>query len=769
MRSPALSLALLACTLPLFAATDGDLVKTVREPVIVPKFSASPAIDGKVEAEEWKQAGILRDLIQTDPGDHVPASQRTEVLLGYDEHFLYVAFKCWDEKDKIRSSVVQRDRLGNDDNVGFWLDTYDDQRRAYAFAFNPLGIQQDGVQTEGQGTDYNVDVVFESKGVVEDWGWSVEVKIPFKSLRYAAGKGKYWGFNAARNITRGNGEFDSWVPLPRGVPGFLNKFGKITGLDDIKTEHTLEIIPTFTAKETGERATLTQFNNPPIKADFGFTAKYSISPNVTLDAAYNPDFADTEADAPVVRANQRFPIYFSEKRPFFLEGVDIFKTPIEAVYTRRIENPDVALKLTGKIGRTSFGVLGAMDDPLYNPNNKRAYSGILRVKRDVGKESNVGFLGTTYSFGNKQSHLGGFDTSWKINAKSNLRAQVLFSSTRDYFYDADKDPSTFGTGNGFKYSYYYSFTRDRHVSWGFSGGGTSDKFRAALGFVSRTGRFSNSAEFNYNFEPTPKGFITYKYFGVSLYQGHDMHGRLQNVGGDWYGGISFKGNASLGGGFSMEKNAIYEDEFGTKRNAVRPGAFFGAPSRSVVGWGPNAYFYKQFNKRISVNANVSVYYNSFDYDFGAGPDYPRVSPAALALGQGAPLDPGAATSFYFGAGTSLKPTDKFSLGLSYNHSSLRRDDTGLVTYVSNYFSFSSAYQFSRFVNLKARVYYDTLSDNIFGQYTFGWTPSVGKALYIGYNSSTNYNGYAFGARQPGFLQMDRTFFIKLSYLFRKSF
>ncbi len=137
----------------------GSLLKTVRDTVTVPKFTAPPSIDGKLDDEMWKQAAVLRDLIQTSPEDNVAASKPTEVYLGYDETHLYVAFKCWDEKDKIRSSVVQRDGVFGEDNVQFWIDTYDDRRRAYNFAFNPLGIQMDGIQTEGQGTDYDVDVV----------------------------------------------------------------------------------------------------------------------------------------------------------------------------------------------------------------------------------------------------------------------------------------------------------------------------------------------------------------------------------------------------------------------------------------------------------------------------------------------------------------------------------------------------------------------------------------------------------------------------------
>jgi hypothetical protein len=757
----------LLCAANGFSQVAGELAKTVREAVTVPKFTASPVIDGKLDDEVWKQAVVLKDLIQTGPADHVKASKPTEVYLGYDESHLYVAFKCWDEKDKIRSTVVQRDAVFSGDNVQFWLDTYNDQRRAYNLAFNPLGIQMDGIQTEGQGTDYNVDVLFESKGVIEEWGWSVEVKVPFKSLRYSAGKGKLWGFNAARGISRLNDEFDSWVPLPRGVPGFLNKFGKITGLDDIKAERTLEIIPTFTLKETGKRASLVRFSNPPMKADFGFTAKYSISSNITLDAAYNPDFADTEADAPVVEANQRFPIYFSEKRPFFLEGIDIFKTPIEAVYTRRVENPDVAAKLTGKIGKTSFGVFAALDDPLFNQFDKKAYAGVVRVKRDIGKESNLGFLATSYHYPEKHNEVGGFDGRWKINKQAIFSGQILGSTSRNFHYDPFTDTSSYKTLNGVSYTYQYSYNA-RNYGYGFGGNGTTQKFRADMGFTYRTDSMNNSAYLNLNSDPAPKAFIIRKSMGTSFGYRNDFKGRMQGWGYDANGNLSFKGNAGLGAGFYFGPQRIYEDEFGAARSPTNPGTFFGAASRKTFEYGTFSYFYKEFGKRFSLNADRSTSFNSFDYDFAAGPT-PALSPAALAFGQNVALDPGEAMGLYFGIGTGLKPTDNLSLSLSYNRSSLKRDATDLLVYKSDNFSLGSTYQFSRFMNVKARVYYNTLSHSIFGQYTFAWTPSVGKALYIGYSDNSSFNGYAFSQPHIGFLQMNRTFFIKTTYLFRKSF
>ena len=194
-------------------------------PVTIPKIGIESAItiDGNPNEEMWKTAAVFKDFYQTGPGDNIAPSKPTEVMMMYDEKNLYIAFKCWDEKDKIRATVAKRDEVFGEDNVRLWLDTYNDQRRAYVLGFNPLGIQQDGIYTEGQGADFSVDIVMESKGMIQDWGWSVEVKIPFKSIRYTAGKGKMWGFNVARNIDRLNDEFDAWMPDDRDVSGFLIK------------------------------------------------------------------------------------------------------------------------------------------------------------------------------------------------------------------------------------------------------------------------------------------------------------------------------------------------------------------------------------------------------------------------------------------------------------------------------------------------------------------------------------------------------------------
>src|SRR5437016_10705879 len=342
------------------------------QPIRVPRFDKPPVIDGKLDDEVWKQAFVFKDFLQTSPGDNIAPSKPTEAMIGYDSRTLYLAFHCYDEPDKIRASVAKRDEVFGEDNVRVFLDTFNDQRRAYVLGWNALGIQQDGIMTEGAGTDFSVDIVMESKGMLTSDGWVVEVAIPFKSLRYEAAKGKLWGFNVWRNFFRFNDEIDSWLPNSRDISSLLSQEGHLTGLEGISTERTLEIIPSLTVSETGKRVAALppgatgldpgRFVNEPLKFDPGVSVKFGLTPTVTLDLTLNPDFAQVEADQTVVTANQRFPIFFQEKRPFFLEGIDIFKTPLQAVHTRAIVDPDLAVKLSGKRGKNTFGLLLASDN-----------------------------------------------------------------------------------------------------------------------------------------------------------------------------------------------------------------------------------------------------------------------------------------------------------------------------------------------------------------------------------------------------------------------
>src|SRR5713226_7643421 len=229
-----------------------------KQPVRLPLFAKPPVIDGKLDDEVWKHAVVLKDFIQVQPGDNIAPSKPTEVMLGYDAKFLYIAFHCYDEPDKVRANIAKRDNIFDDDYVGILFDTFNDTRKAYEFDFNPQGVQADGIWTSGQGEDFSLDVVMESKGVVGNDGYTIEVAMPFKSLRYVAGKDKLWGAHFWRRIKRFNNELDMWMPLNRDQSNWLAQEGHLAGFEGISTERTLELIPSLTLSETGKRkATLT--------------------------------------------------------------------------------------------------------------------------------------------------------------------------------------------------------------------------------------------------------------------------------------------------------------------------------------------------------------------------------------------------------------------------------------------------------------------------------------------------------------------------------
>lgn len=798
-------------------------------PVRIPFAGQAPVIDGRLDDDIWRNAAVFNDFYQTNPGDNIAPSRPTEVYMAYDREYLYIGFKCWDDRDKIRATVARRDGVFAEDNVRVWLDTFDDQRRAYILGFNPLGIQQDGIFTEGVGADFSVDIVMESKGVIEDWGWSVEVKVPFKSLRYVAGPGTYWGFNVARNIDRFNDELNSWMPDDRSVSGTLVKHGRITGFDDLKTERTLEIAPSVSASQTTRRVPTIPLSqrtpgffdpgrlvNQPIKGDIGLTLKYTLTPNITLDAAINPDFAEVEADAPVVRANQRFPIFFEEKRPFFLEGSEIFRTPMQIFYSRTIVDPDLAAKITGKSGRNSFGILLASDKAPgnYSENerneifirpaideflDKNALFGVFRLKRDVGKEGSVGVLMTTRLFPEQRNLVISTDGRFKLADRLVFLFQAVGSHSKRCFFENDFEPTidpdraarnrqvcgggTFNgitvngnqyeryrVGNGFSWGAVLDYTeRDRGFLLQTSG--QSKYFRTDAGFTRRVDVAATELGFRLSSAPRPESRLVRANLYNKLELLTNLDGRLSVA--SWSPNLSFviKGNMSASTYAGIGREKIYEDEFGLKRMPSRPtsGAFFGDPERQTTQYWYGGNINKRFNKKFAFGFNTVYVWNEFDYDFGGGRRYPRISPAALA--GSSKLDPGSGDEWKGGFSVQLTPIDSWNMSFSYNKARLTRNDTGRQAFNSNIGTLRSTYQFSRFVFVRGRLDYNSLSSGVAAQVLFGWTPSPGTAFYAGYNDSLNYNGYNpfSGQYERGFQRSQRVFFVRASYLFRRSF
>jgi hypothetical protein len=784
-----------------------------KQPVRINKLDKAPAIDGKLDEEVWKQAAVFKDFYQISPGDNTAPSKPTEVLIGYDATNLYIGVRATDEPDKVRATVAKRDNVFGEDNIRVFLDTYNDQRKAYVLGFNPLGIQQDGIRTEGQGEDYSVDIVMTSKGLLTETGWTLEVAVPFKSLRYEAGKDKLWGLHIWRNIDRFNDEIDSWMPIAREESSTLSQAGHITGLEGISTERMLELIPSLTVSQTGKHVRsfsralarahgfidTGKFVNEAVTLDPGLTAKWSITPTMTLDLAVNPDFAQVEADAVVNTANQRFPIFFDEKRPFFLEGIEIFRTMISAVHTRTIVDPDVAAKLTGKQGKTTYGILLASDnapgnyieDKNYDPENlpaaidrldgQNSTVGILRLKRDVGKENHLGLLATSYNFVNRNNYLGGFDGRFKLDKQTTVEFQVLGTNARRCDFAADPVNDTCRTFNGFAYA--YSATRSGRNSWyNVNGAARTGGYRADVGFSRRLNTNNHNLNVELLSEPKPKAKIvrwtTYNYLGGN----HDWQGRLQNWTYEGQVGPNLQRQTYIRAGYNMGYERVFGYEFGEPLFANGRDEF-SAMSKNFF-----AYTGSAPTKRISFNYFFGYRWGQLDYDFGAGPKFPRASASALAARQaeadgvcdvadGDPvpvvclsrLDPGPGKFLYTNGGVTIKATDDWNMSLSFNKNRLVRNDTGLVAFDTTIYSLRTTYQFTRFAFARGRLDYNTLNSNVKGQFLFGWTPNPGTAFYVGYNDDFNYDFYNRYSQEfePGIRRNTRQFFIKMSYLFRR--
>ncbi len=800
-----------------------ELPPEKAQPVHVAKFEKPPVIDGKLDDEVWKTATVLKDFYQIQPGDNIAPSKQTEVLLGYDSRNLYIAFRAFDEPDKVRATVAKRDNIFSDDYVGFFLDTFNDQRKAFEIFFNPLGVQGDGVITEGRGEDFSVDLLLDSKGLVNEQGFIVEVSIPFKSLRYEAGKDKLWGAHFFRRIKRFNNELDSWMPFSRSIGNDLSQAGHLTGLEGISTERTIELIPSLTLSETGRR--VGSFStapgvidegrmvNEPVKFDPGLTGKFNISPTTTLDFTLNPDFAQVEADQLVVTTNQRFPIFFEEKRPFFLEGIDIFRTNLLPVHTRSIVDPDAAVKLTGKRGRDTFGLLLASDNGPGNLSaddrgrlnacleqqtldvqarrsditdchnesiiDKNAYVGVLRLKHDVGKsDSTIGFLATSYNFIEKHNQLGGFDGRFRLNKQTVYDFQVLGSTSRNFFYNPDTDRQEYRTGNGFAYATTYDVT-GRNWGWQLYGEGYTQDYRADVGFVGRVNSNFNSFYVRHNTDPKPKAkLIIGRHIHNFTHFDYNWQGRLYIWESENLVEFSMPRNSYFGLAYEYAYERLFEEEFGPRRRAAtatdpgQAGAFFGLDNeRSSSKHHYFVYGGSQFNKKYQFNFRAVYRDGHFDLDFGGGQRYPRVSPAALLLGEDAPFDPGPGGLFEFTGGITYQPTNELRMSLNLVKQILVRHDTGLVAFDVNIFTYRGTYQFTKATFARAIIDYNTLNSRARGQFLLGWTPSPGTAFYAGYNDDLNYGGFSPLSRQlePGFRRNGRTFFIKMSYLFRKSF
>ena len=467
--------------------------------------AATVTLDGMLDEPVWRQASLLKGFTQYRPVDSRPAADSTEVLVFYAPDAIYFGIRAYEAHgDVVRATLADRDNIDADDKVEILLDTFNDRRRALLFAVNPLGAQQDGVRSEGLAgaaggqnagfrfdgvVDLNPDYVYESRGRVTPSGYEVEVRIPFKSLRYQSGETQDWGIQFIRT-TQHTGYEDTWTPVVRASASFLIQSGTLKSLTGLRRGLVMDVTPEFTARVDGAAVSSTDYQYQSVDPEVGLNVRWGITQNLSAAGTVNPDFSQVEADVGQVTVNQRFALFYPEKRPFFLEGLEQFDTPNALIYTRQIENPVGGAKLIGKVRGTGVAYIGALDQNLPSANSAqdKRFANLLRLRRDLGASSTVGLAYTDrIREGGAWNRVFGVDARviWKKIWYSD--AQIAGSWT--------KDGSGFGVRKGLLWN---TTLYDRTgYSYGNHGElvGISPDFEAQSGFINRVnvvqGRFAN--------------------------------------------------------------------------------------------------------------------------------------------------------------------------------------------------------------------------------------------------------------------------------------
>ena len=728
-------------------------VLTGRPLVTAARADTPPLIDGLLDDAIWRRAARLTEFVQRRPLDGAPATEATEVWVAYDSGNLYLAMHAhYVDPGIARANRVDRDQTLNDDTISVYFDTFLDQQRAYIFSVNGYGVQGDallGPRGEGGGGarggrggrgggfrgggggggvpagDASWDALFDSAGTLVADGWTAELAVPFKSLRYPSGDTLRWGFQVARSI-RGKDETDVWSPMSRGNPSFMAQMGLLDGLSGLSTSRNIELLPTVTAVQVGSLDTSSGRFGEESQPEGGVNVKYGLTSNLTLDFTYNPDFSQIESDRPQVEVNQRFPLFFSELRPFFLEGQEVFQTrgPANLVHTRTIVDPRYGGKVTGKVGNTTVGLLfandeapGKVDDVTDPAFGKTAQFLVGRVRYDLYAESYVGAIVTDREFLDQYSRIGGIDANFRLGRTQSISLSVFQAQHRD-------DEGVERSGPGWSVNYG---SRGRNLNYSLSTDGLDPGFRTDTGFVRRVDTRQARAQMSYRWYPE-----------------------------SWI--INWGPRASYNRNYDFE--GILQDE------------------RANVGL--NASFAKNINVNVSVNRDMERFreINFFKtrYSLGGGVN------TSQRLGFGGFANWGDQIRYgstpFLGTGSSvnvfvnLRPVSRFQAQLNLSTSRLVDPSAMQEVFDVKIYRTFSTYQFTDRLLLRNIMEFNTFDRTVGTNVLLTYRVNAGTVFFVGYDDR-----YRQGDRivddndAPVFLTTDfertnRAFFTKLSYLFR---
>lgn len=748
--------------------------------VEAPRLEASVTVDGALDEEVWSRAALLTGFSQYQPVDGRPSPDSTEVRVWYSPTALYFGIRAFEPHGAVRSALADRDKVDADDNVEIHLDTYSERNRAFVFVVNPLGVQADGTKSEGGGwipganimpgqNDLSADFRWESKGRLTDEGYEVEIRIPFSSLRYPSAAVQDWGIQIVRKVQHRGAE-DTWTPVLRASASFIDQAGTLVGMTGMRHGQVVQLNPELTNTVKGAPAAggWSRDSEPRL----GGNVRWGVGSNWVLNGTVKPDFSQVEADATQIAADQRFALFYPERRPFFVEGVDQFNVPNTLVYTRAIVQPEAAVKLTGKVGRTDVAVLSAVDAPGSAGGGVAGGAGaagarplvnIARLRRGYAQQSTAGMLYSERVGGGRSNRVVDADVRHVFGGMYYLQAQAVMSRTSQ--------------GGVSRTAPMWEAVADRTGrSWGFHYGikGIGDGFAADNGFVARTGFV----------EPSITNRFTLYGAEGALLERYNVFTRLTGLWlyDDFFDGeeileaqASFNSQLTLRGGWTLGVSPSLGSY------AFDPADYAGV----FTGWPEMPVPFRPSGRIGTFTTSISV----------ATPQFSAFS-ASAGVTAGRDVDFFEASRVRrldYNASVDARPTQQIRVGATYRSTSFTRRSDGDRVASTRIPRLKMEYQASRSVFFRVVAQYTATerlelrhpgtgevlllrggdgttrlsarnaSNQLRADWLFSFRPSPGTVFFLGYGSTH---------REPdplSFRGLDRTedaFFVKVSYLFR---
>ncbi len=727
------------------AANDTDNFKPNIKPNVMAQRIALPiVIDGVLDDAGWAGAGRAFNFSETFPGDQTRPPIDIETWVAYDDDNFYVAFKIDDDPAAVRRTLTDRDRIWQDDYVGIILDTYGNNAWAYFLGSNPLGIQGDTRIINNGGEDDGFNIVFKSEGQVTDEGYQVEMAIPFRSLRFPDKDIQNWNINFWITHPREDRNTYSWAGMDRDNPCWLCQGGSVSGIQEVNAGRNLELLPTLTGSQAGFREEAdADFDNGKVNVDPSLGVKYGFTPNLTADLTLNPDFSQIEADAAQIDVNSTFALFFQERRPFFQEGSELFSTNIDQVYTRQINNPLAAAKLTGRFDKTSVAYIGARDrdTPMILPFEEgsefaqagESFSNILRVRRTFKQDDHLGVLvtdrrldeggaGSTFGMDGRHRFLNNYQFEWQVVGShteepnnTDISGELEGQTFNDGEFTRAFDGESF---SGF--ASYASVERNaRHWSFDVDYWATNPTFRADNGFVTQ----NNQQRLNMYQGYTFYGDGFFNRFTPGVIVGRDWN--FQNERKDEYMWLrmqlSMKGQTNMGLMFLAFSNEKFQgiDFRGLRRLNVWVNSNFSNPVRLGA--------FVSTGKSIARNLDVPEMGNSLNIE----------------------------------AWGTIKPFQRLVIEPRFNFAKLNEEDSGDQVFKGYIARTRLNYQFTRRLFLRLVTQYNDFNERFEIDPLLTYRINPFTAFYIGSTHDYDQFGDPFGVRQSA-----RQFFFKMQYQVR---